>query len=186
MNSEIQDNGDFEKRKNGGGEQAEAATAGIGSQIRRPTAVGERSKSMIGQGVDLVRINAAVANSSAANDQLAGVPVTTIQMCPAKDQRDSSLSNTKAGKKFQPASQRSKSFIKQAGLAYGTNSVSSAYGTAVNDRGAEAKNKSPFSSKLFKMEAQSSSSNQNYTTKLFHRSVTQGAGGHNYAFQQQY
>ena len=107
MNSEIQDREDFEKQENAGGERVEAGKAGASSAIPRPTAVGERSRSMIGQGLDLVRANVALANSSAASDQVAGVPVTTIQMSHAKDQRDSSLnnlsSNPKAGgtgKKF--------------------------------------------------------------------------------------
>ena len=93
MNSEIQDQEDFEKQADAGGERAEAARGGGSSAIPRPTAVGERSRSMIGQGVDLVRATTALANSSAASDQVAGVPVTTIQMSHAKDQRDSSLNN---------------------------------------------------------------------------------------------
>jgi hypothetical protein len=103
MNSEIQEREDFEKQRNAGGERVDVGKAGASSAIPRPTAVGERSRSMIGQGLDLGRASAALANSSAASDQVAGVPVTTIQMSHAKDQRDSSLNNPKAGgvgKKF--------------------------------------------------------------------------------------
>lgn len=48
MNSEIQDREDFEKQGNAGGERVEAGKAGASSAIPRPTAVGERSRSMIG------------------------------------------------------------------------------------------------------------------------------------------
>ena len=108
-------------------------------QIPRPTVVAERSKSLIGSGVDRAR-------SGAQAEQVGGVPVTTISMGQQQDRRDSSSSNLKAGRKFQPASQRSKSFIKTSGLAYGAN---------VSGQNDSQKSRSPFRSKLAKAEPQS-------------------------------
>ena len=103
-----------------------------------------------------------------------------------KDRRDSSQSNIKAGRKFQPASQRSKSFIKTSGLAYGANQANSAHATAANDRGPEQKSRSPFTSKLTKAEPQSATNTQAFSTKPFQRSGTQAAGSQNPGLQNQY
>ena len=112
--------------------------------------------------------------------------MTTITMGLQKDHRDSSQSNSKAGRKFQPASQRSKSFIKTSGLAYGTNQASSSYMSTANDGGPEQKSRSPFTNKLMKAEPQSATNTQGYGTKPFPRSGTQGTGSQNPGLQNQY